>query len=81
MRIATFSEWIRSIILSFATVEQVRGFGIPLAVINGALVLYFVVKLILSIKWQDMYRIGMNLLNTILLGLPLALVIYVLCIV
>ena len=77
----TFSEWLRSSILSFATVEQVHRFCVALAVINGALVLFFLVKLILSIKWEDMYGIGLHFQNTIALGMLLALWIYVLCIV
>lgn len=77
----TFAERTRSFILSFATVEQVHRFGIVLAVITGALVLYFAVKFILSIIWEDMYSQPLYLTNTIALGLPFGFLIYVLCIV
>ena len=77
----TFSEWVRSRVLCFTTVEQVRRFGIVLAVINGALILYFVVKLILSIKWEDLFRMQIAIQNIVLLVIPFALMIYVLCIV
>lgn len=77
----TVSEGTRSFILSFATAEQVHRFGIVLAVITGALFLYFAVKFILSIKWEDLFGMQQYLPVSLGFGMLLAIAIYVLSIV
>lgn len=74
----TLSESIRSVILSFATVEQVHRFGIAVAVFNCGLLLYCIVRLILSIKWEVAEEIGKYAFNSIAFGGTLAMFIYVL---